>query len=413
MCFGNYYVSRNQLLQHYIQQEHTEMKSKRMSKAERSSLDIISTLPQNILETILCRLPTKEAARTSILSREWRYTWTKISKLEFYVLTRIAGQDVGIRLIPFYDILQVLLWHQGLIHEFSLFMYHSTTDQDSFDFDQVVLHLTKNHAVKKLVLQGLNKLSWHKLPKSVFSLHHLTDLDLTYFVLDYQPIFNGFGSRLRSLSLSNVEISTKTLLHLLSNCPSLKTLALFIGESHLGGKDCTVIELFKCLPMIEHLSTFGDVFEWLVLDSVPQGLPTLLLHLKYFCFKNMWFDCGNGLAFLLVLTKCSPNLKKIKLEINFHETCYKEHPAVVWEEYSDVWLEHLNELEIISFGHLKQEIEFVKFILARSPKLSKVSLRSMRCEKERLEMLQALLRAPRASHNLCLTVPLKYARSFR
>ncbi|KAM0063007.1 putative leucine-rich repeat domain superfamily [Helianthus debilis subsp. tardiflorus] len=95
-----------------------------------------------------------------------------------------------------------------------------------------------------------------------------TDLNLSCFVLDHEPIFNGLGD-LRSLSLSNVGISTKTLLHLLSNSPSLKSLTLFIGKSHLGGKDCTVIELFKCIPMIECLTTFGYVIEWLVLKSVP------------------------------------------------------------------------------------------------------------------------------------------------
>ncbi|KAM0063008.1 hypothetical protein Hdeb2414_s0003g00086141 [Helianthus debilis subsp. tardiflorus] len=119
----------------------------------------------------------------------------------------------------------------------------------------------------------------------------------------------------------------------------------------------------------------------------------------------MWFADGHGLAFLLVLIKCSPNLEKIKLEINsFIYSIDVEYP-VVWEEYSDVWLEHLNEPEIISFSNSKHEIEFVKFILARSPKLSKVNLRSMGCEKERLEMLQDLLQAPRASRNLCLRVP--------
>ncbi|KAF5780444.1 putative leucine-rich repeat domain superfamily, F-box-like domain superfamily [Helianthus annuus] len=209
------------------------MTSKRMSKAERSSLDIISTLPEPTLETILCLLPTKAAARTSILSREWRYKWTKISKLEFFVPIRITikKQVLDRRCTPFNDLLQVLLSHKGLIHEFSLLMNQSTPHQDFFGFDQVVLHLLKNHAVKKLKLYGLNSFRWHKLPVSIFSLHHLTDLNLSCFVLDHEPIFNGFGD-LRSLSLRNVGISTKTLLHLLSNSPSLKSLTLV--SSHLS-----------------------------------------------------------------------------------------------------------------------------------------------------------------------------------
>ncbi|KAI3761268.1 hypothetical protein L1987_51680 [Smallanthus sonchifolius] len=244
-------------------------------------------------------------------------------------------------------------------------------DQDSSGFDQIVLHLSKNHSVKKLSLSGPEGSRWYKLPISVFSLHHLMDLDLCYCDLDHQPIFNVFGS-LRSLSLFDVEMSTKTLLHVLSNCPSLKSLDLLIGDSHVGGKDCTIVELFKCLPVIEHFTTYTYVSLWLVLDSVPKELPVPLFHLKYFCFEDVCFVDGYGLAFLLVLVKCSPNLEKIKLEINPDHGCYEEY-SVVWEEYSDVWSEHLNELEIDCFSNSKPEMEFVKFILARSPKLKKVA----------------------------------------
>ncbi|KAJ0643533.1 putative F-box domain, leucine-rich repeat domain superfamily, F-box-like domain superfamily [Helianthus annuus] len=59
------------------------MKTRSMYKAERLSVDRISTLPQPILESILSLLPTEEAARTSILSTEWRYKWTTIPNLRF------------------------------------------------------------------------------------------------------------------------------------------------------------------------------------------------------------------------------------------------------------------------------------------------------------------------------------------
>ncbi|KAI3761270.1 hypothetical protein L1987_51682 [Smallanthus sonchifolius] len=157
-------------------------------------------------------------------------------------------------------------------------------------------------------------------------------------------------------------MSTKNLQHLLSNCPSRKSLTLLIGVSHLGDKDCKIIELFECLPMIERLTTYGYVIEWLVLDSI----------------------------------KCSPKLEKIKLEIDWEHECSEEYP-VVWEEYSDVWLEHLNELEIECFSNSKPEMEFVKFILARSPKLKKVNIISTLEGSQESEMLKTLLQAPRAS----------------
>ncbi|KAI3803304.1 hypothetical protein L1987_31454 [Smallanthus sonchifolius] len=102
------------------------------------------------------------------------------------------------------------------------------------------------------------KNGWYKLPLCVFSLHQLTDLYLSCIDLDHQPVFSGFGS-LRSLCLNHVKISTKALLHLLSNCPSLKSFNLARAPTPIGDKDCTVTELFGCLPMIDNLTTWESV----------------------------------------------------------------------------------------------------------------------------------------------------------
>ncbi|KAF5806783.1 putative FBD domain-containing protein [Helianthus annuus] len=75
-----------------------------------------------------------------------------------------------------------------------------------------------------------------------------------------------------------------------------------------------------------------------------------------------------------------------------------EKCSVMFEEYSYVWLEHLNELEIEDFSNFEPELEFVKFILARSPNLKKVILLTRKVDKnEESEMLKILLRVPRAS----------------
>ncbi|KAK1416950.1 hypothetical protein QVD17_26070 [Tagetes erecta] len=51
------------------------MKAKRRSEVQKLCPDRISTLPQTIIETILCLVSIKEAARTSILSTEWRFCY--------------------------------------------------------------------------------------------------------------------------------------------------------------------------------------------------------------------------------------------------------------------------------------------------------------------------------------------------
>ena len=41
-------------------------------------LDLISDLPNNIIENILIRLPISDAVETSVLSRKLRYKWVTL-----------------------------------------------------------------------------------------------------------------------------------------------------------------------------------------------------------------------------------------------------------------------------------------------------------------------------------------------
>ncbi|KAM0043009.1 putative leucine-rich repeat domain superfamily, F-box-like domain superfamily [Helianthus debilis subsp. tardiflorus] len=210
------------------------MKSKRLSKSKRlfktkgMSLDKITALPQTIIETILCLIPIKEAARTSILSREWRYRWTSIPKLNF-------SSRYGMQIMETSKLIcvihQVMSLRQDPIHEFTLLI----SDVDRFgktgfrscELYKIIRHLSKNHPVKKLRINfdDTSGECSYDLPFSVFSLHHLTELYLGYCGLNHEPKFNGFRG-LTSLSLDSVRISRKTLLHLISTSPSLKSFTL-------------------------------------------------------------------------------------------------------------------------------------------------------------------------------------------
>ncbi|KAJ0667123.1 putative FBD domain, leucine-rich repeat domain superfamily [Helianthus annuus] len=230
------------------------------------------------------------------------------------------------------------------------------------------------------------------------------DLYLEYCDVDLKPIFNGLGS-LTSLTLKKMWISRETLLHLLSSCPSLKSLCVML-QNHVN--DCenpSIMELFKCLTKIEQLTTWGYI-TMLVQDLVPGELPPSLTRLKYFCIEELGFGDEDGLAFLGVLLKCSPNLEKIKLEIEtddgYHEiesSNMEKYSVILEEQYSDVWLEHLSELEIRCYRNYKLELELVKFILARSPNLKKVIFRHswLYVSRKELKRLRTLLRPPHAS----------------
>ncbi|XP_035842711.1 uncharacterized protein LOC110924093 [Helianthus annuus] len=178
-------------------------------------------------------------------------------------------------------------------------------------------------------------------------------------------------------------------------------------ESFHGYEKPSIMELFKCLPVIEHLTIWARIISMLVQASVPKEPPPLLIHLKYLCIEEVDFADDYGLTFLAVLIKCSPNLEKLKIVSDTKDHC-DERESVKLREYSHVWLEHLNELEIKYFTNKKQEMEFVKFILAKSPNLKKATLQTIMIFKsEVMEMLKILLSSPRASpveifvENLC------------
>ncbi|XP_071695477.1 F-box/FBD/LRR-repeat protein At1g13570-like [Rutidosis leptorrhynchoides] len=235
--------------------------------ARRLSLDRISNLPLPIIETILSLLPTKVAVRTSILSREWRYHWTKIPELFFdedafkgssdqlSILEQTFYYSCPCRRCNFFKaIYQVLLLHKGPLLEFSLI---TSADMICDELDLIISHLSRRNTVKIFSLD-LNEYSKYRLPLSFFSLNQLTNLDLHKVCIHHPPTFNGFGS-LTSLYLHNIKISPKTLVHLVSNCPVLKSLTLFIDEDNTLGNGNDVSssfsDLIKCLPVIECLVT--------------------------------------------------------------------------------------------------------------------------------------------------------------
>nr|GFA38746.1 hypothetical protein [Tanacetum cinerariifolium] len=258
-------------------------------------MDRLSELPLNIIETILCLVPIQEAGRTSILSKEWRYHWTRIPKIVFDVKTfQVSTVDRADLSIPeqkhleankrqnknnklIYALGQVLLMHDGPIDEFSLSLH---LFGHFIEIDHIITHLSRITSIKKLTLDF--QYAGYKLPSSVFSFSQLTHLCLIGGYFDHLPTFNEFAS-LTSLSLQGGSISAITLQRLLSRCPLVKTLRLDIPSYYISRRNDgpTITELLECLPAIETLSLEFpriDVFED---GRVPRELPTPLFHLKY------------------------------------------------------------------------------------------------------------------------------------
>ncbi|KAF5797358.1 putative FBD domain, leucine-rich repeat domain superfamily, F-box-like domain superfamily [Helianthus annuus] len=372
-------------------------------------MDRISKLPVGIIESILCLLPIQEAARTSILSKEWRYHWIKIPKLvfiedQFQVSTDRAELSVSNKPSKwrkkakrskfFHAICQVLLIHEGPIHDFTLEMQ---VDNSCVDIDHILLHLSKKNTVKMLKLDLHGK---YTLPLSLFSLHQLTDLYLCDCDLEHQPPSTVFGS-LTTLNLYEIGSSQKALLRLLSSCPLLKRLTIMCDGGTIDDSgDSTIADLIKCIPGVEYLCVLFFIF---LFFPLPKELPTTLVRLKYLYLEWVWFRHEYAVPFFVLLLRSAPNLEKLKLEISPEDETLVESYVKIHsfqhEAYSDFMLEHLNELEILHFSDALNELDFVKLILAKSPVLKKARILMWdEIDKdEKLRISNILLSSPCAS----------------
>ncbi|KAK1411929.1 hypothetical protein QVD17_32789 [Tagetes erecta] len=171
--------------------------------------------------------------------------------------------------------------------------------------------------------------------------------------------------------------------------------------------DSTVTNLFESFSMVEDLSIWLSTIMCFVQDVVPRVLPTPLIHLKYLYVGHMNFAFKDGLPILLFLIRSSPNLEKLQIQIfdDLWVTESRERPSTLesLECYSDIWLERLNVLEISYFSNEKMELDleldFMTFILAKSPVLKKVKICLWRDinEDDELHISRTLLSSQRAS----------------
>ncbi|GKC48128.1 F-box/FBD/LRR-repeat protein-like protein [Tanacetum coccineum] len=134
----------------------------RISKLPKT--DRISNIPPSIIETILCLLPFQEAARTSILSRGWRYHWIRIPKLVFIEdMFQVPTDEAE------------LLWRKVWQALYSC----------SLRLDHILHHLSRRKTIKKLTLDISlgNKLPLYSLLNA--SVESIVAAHLSQYVSDY------------------------------------------------------------------------------------------------------------------------------------------------------------------------------------------------------------------------------------
>ncbi|KAK3038155.1 hypothetical protein RJ639_029609 [Escallonia herrerae] len=374
-------------------------------------VDKISNLPGHITDKILAHLSLRDAVRTSVLSKKWRYKWDSLPYLVFdnqSVLVSSPDQTViKSTLVNIVD--HVLLLHSGPIEKFKL----SHRDLQG-SLKEFVLEIWKGHR--------------YRLPSSLYCCQNLIDLelfnclslDLQHITVD-QDVFEYLISSclvLERLTLMNFEGFTQLNIH----APNLLFFDVggvfedvnFGNASHLAivsiglyvnagyeknpalGNTGNMIKFFAPLPHIQRLEVQSFFLKYLAAGKVPERLPTPCIELNYLSIRINFNDREESLAALCLL-RSSPNLQELEMLARPEEQTAVRPAANILEEGSDKC--PFNQLRLVKIAGISggsRELNFINFLLANSPALEMMTVKPASTNGG-WELLKELLRFRRAS----------------
>ncbi|XP_057524719.1 F-box/FBD/LRR-repeat protein At1g13570-like isoform X2 [Amaranthus tricolor] len=187
-----------------------------------SAEDRLSSLPSEVLNIILGKIPFKSAVQTCVLAKKWRKRWLALSKFDLNSkdLTVVPDNEV-FRWAKVASITnEFIRRHTGRITSFSLrtgFLPHYT------DLYKWIYNLAMQN-IESLCLQEYEKHP-SEIPIHMFSFEKLLVLKLINFRLRAPPSLRVFNTLLE-LSLERVAINDLELYRLIASCPNLDKLSL-------------------------------------------------------------------------------------------------------------------------------------------------------------------------------------------
>uniref|UniRef100_A0ACD5Z2W8 Uncharacterized protein n=1 Tax=Avena sativa TaxID=4498 RepID=A0ACD5Z2W8_AVESA len=183
--------------------------------------DLISTLPDAILGTIISLLPTKDGGRTQALSRRWRPLW-RSAPLNLEVGTSSPDHPAPASCVPPSAVSQIVSQHPGPTRRFSF------PGLRAGEFDAELKSWFHSRALANLEELDIGYASETIKPLPLFLLRSASTLLVLkisncYLCQDIVPSITSFPF-LKELSLIRVAISVDAIDGLLSCCHALESL---------------------------------------------------------------------------------------------------------------------------------------------------------------------------------------------
>ncbi|XP_049364801.1 LOW QUALITY PROTEIN: uncharacterized protein LOC125829654 [Solanum verrucosum] len=380
-------------------------------KTTRTSLDVLSNLPDSVIDDILMSLPLRDAVRTSILSKKWRYNWCRLPQLKLDQTLWETAEDLISPTIGFTNILcHFLTLHTGPITKFILDIPDIETCPN---IDHLIYFLSRN-GIQHLVLKPPFSSKPYKLPSSFFTCSQLRHLFLRECLIRPPPVFKGFD-RLISLELIEVKISSALLGSLISHCPLLEHLVLqhdaitdhieisapklrsfiFTGSIkflHLKNApllskvsyeptefrvkaEHDVCKIFESIPALENLCWINDCDVRVgPAEVIPTRLPYALHCLKRLYISGITLGEFFDVSFALCLIRSSPNLEEIEIEVvndmyvvsdeDYFVHVPREAVDEIHASFSDMTFNHLRTIKLSNVAGAGAEMQLIKVLLA-------------------------------------------------
>ncbi|KAI3497937.1 hypothetical protein L1887_33570 [Cichorium endivia] len=378
-------------------------------KLRHRSSEIISSLPQNTIDKVMALMPIRDAVRTSILSRKWRSGGEeRETMVTYWNVVAMAAFDLGFFRVTEMEQKEVqgqyrsVWWTGGDECDGGGWGLPGTNVGErkgaAYNADWGLLDIIGQCPCEASKFEEMVK-GQRKRPDRISALPQV----IIEKILTHMPIRDALRTSIlsrkwRSLDLRDVNITTKTLQRLLTNCPLLEKVVLrgYPNESTTRGN--TFIELSECLPSIQVLEISRPYMKHFVAGGM-QKLHNSLVHLRIFSLDACFLK-EDDLSFALSVISSSPNLEKIKIQLCWnHKMCGRhtfKNLLDFEKDYPGLNLDHLKELEMTSFHDYAPEMAFVKLVMHKSPVLKKarIELNATVSVGEEVKMLRDLLRLP-------------------
>ena len=224
-----------------------EFETKRKRVSLSLGFDRISQLPQQIIHHILFFMPTKDAARTSALSKSWLQAWNSLPRFDlkhsdvthYDPFNLFNGEEVDIDHEEMFskfaksvdETLLPLQLYKAIIPLFKLrvTVWH---DKYASRIDNWLELAYRNHVqTLDLNIRSKDNVKAYALPQTTFGVGSLAvlslkgekcKLDKNYFSYDMKFIC------LRELSLDEVDVDSLTIKKILKCCPLLEALTIIM-----------------------------------------------------------------------------------------------------------------------------------------------------------------------------------------